>query len=204
MATPQGTGAGQGQPAAAAAPEAPRNFQIPAERLAYMRNTARVTGFTDKITEDELNQILENSYRNDPTLRGMLLQANLDTRARVIIDTKNFDNFMDQLAGLVGNAMIQRLRDYYSALEIKTDSEGMYDFRHLKEILHKLKTNQTIYAAELRDSFMDTGLGGLERILLTIYDRKKSSGTVFSGGKRRSSTHSRKRRSRTRKSTKRK
>lgn len=206
MATPQGIGAGQGPPTpvipapAAAAPPPP--VSIPPARLALMKQIAKNYGVLQIVSNEELNQLLQNSYRNNPNLQINDIGDDLMDRAEQILDSRDFMDILDKLQPISGQTFINFIKDEFRSLETKTDPLSQFDFKSLKKLLYKIKTNQTLLPSEFR-TVSNESLGIM---LLQLYNQLKSRGFVFSGGKKQKSVrkqHTRRRTRRARKSTKR-
>ena len=152
---------------------------IPPARNAYMREAA--SSWKDKVTEAQMLKVLANSYRENPTLMGGILQMDLESRFENIISGWEPESkFWDAVIELVGQEKYETIKEQFVRLKNSNPTE----FKKLQNILRKLKMNQTIFMSELRDNFDDFRL---EQLLLDLYSTKVRRGKQF-GGKTRKVT----------------
>lgn len=173
-------------PIGAGAGNDPASFMtIPPARNAYMREAAN--SWKDKVTEGQMMKVLANSYRENPTLMGVILQMDLETRfERLISDWEPDSKFWDTVIELVGQEKYETIKEQFVTLKDSNPKE----FKKLQTILKKLKMNQMIFMSELRDNFDNYPL---ERVLLELYDAKKKANKQF-GGKKKMKTRTRSKR----------
>ena len=164
-------------PIGAGAGNDPASFTtIPPARNAYMREAA--SSWKDKVTEGQMMKVLANSYRENPTLMGGILQMDLETRFESLIsDWEPDSKFWDTVIELVGQEKYETIKEQFVTLKHSNPKE----FKKLQTILKKLKMNQMIFMSELRDNFDDYAL---ERVVLEVYDAKKKANKQFGGKKK--------------------
>lgn len=180
-----GAGSGQSVASAAAPGVSTPSVSIPSTHEAYMRNAARAMDLTKQLTEGELSAILKNSYSADPSLRGISLQADLETRAKPILTYKQFpQSFWEKVKSLLGETHTNTMIGFLHDLSMREDKR---DYKIYKNILTQLQNNEQMYASDIRDPFIDPDLDRpLGRLIIALVQKKQSQGVTFGGKRKRS------------------